>query len=230
MGKPLEKVLFNNTKNEEIEVPCQECHRKTFHKVIESVDIVGKENIESFGLFEWEKHYQIIQCQGCKSYSFRQIHSNSEDWNQIGPEEFEPRIYENLYPNRLAGRKKLEDSHFLPSKVRKIYNETINNLISGQEILTGIGIRAIIETVCKDKSAEGKDLYNKINFLVERGMITQDGAEILHKLRILGNRAAHEVEPHTEEQLALAMDAVEHLLEGAYIFPKKIKRAFSEEE
>jgi hypothetical protein len=61
-------------------------------------------------------------------------------------------------------------------------------------------------------------------------MITQDAADILHKLRILGNLAAHEVEPHNKEQLPLAMDAVEHLLEGSYIFPKKIKKAFSEED
>jgi hypothetical protein len=46
----------------------------------------------------------------------------------------------------------------------------------------------------------------------------------------LGNRAAHDVEPHNVEQLSLAMDAVEHLLEGAYIFPKKMRSTFSEEE
>jgi hypothetical protein len=226
----MEKVLLNKTRGQEIEVPCPECYRKTYHIIIKSIDIDGKDNYGNDGWFAWEKHYQIIQCQGCKSYSFRQINSNSEDYYQTGPDDFEPKIYENLYSYRLAGRKKLQDSHFLPTKVRRIYNETIKVLISGQEVLTGIGIRAIIETVCKDKSAEGKDLYYKINDLVVKGMLTQDGAEILHKLRILGNRAAHEVEPHNGEQLALAMDAVEHLLEGAYIFPKKIKRTFSEEE
>ena len=52
------------------------------------------------------------------------------------------------------------------------------------------------------------------------GVLTKDGAEILHSLRILGNIAAHEVTPHSDDQLAVAMNVVEHLLNGVYILPK----------
>ena len=93
-------------------------------------------------------------------------------------------------------------------------------------VLTGIGLRAIIETVCKDQAATGKSLYDQINSLVEQSVLTKDGAEILHKLRVLGNNAAHEVKPHSNVQLGLAFDVVEHLLQGVYILPYHAKRRF----
>jgi hypothetical protein len=224
----MEKVEVNRSQGENIEVPCSECARKTHHTVLQSVDTSGRDDYGPNDWFAWDNHFQIIQCQGCKTISFRRTHENSEDYYQVGDSEWEPQTHENLYPSRVAGRKKLRDEHLLPPKVRLIYNETIEALVNGQKVLTGIGLRAVVETVCKDKSAEGKDLSEKINYLAGQGMLTKDGAEILHKLRTLGNEAAHEVKPHNQEQLALAMDVVQHLLEGAYIFTEKVKRTFSD--
>ena len=90
-----------------------------------------------------------------------------------------------------------------------------------------MGIRALVETICKDKQAKGKDLFNKINDLVTIGVLTSDGATILHKIRTLGNDAAHEVKPHKFEQLSLAMDVCEHLLQGVYILPDHTKETFN---
>lgn len=107
-----------------------------------------------------------------------------------------------------------------------IYLETIKALNSSQSILTGIGIRAIIETICKDKNANGGDLLNKIDDLVTQGVLTKEGAAILHKLRILGNKAAHEVRPHDDVQLGLALDVIDHLLLGVYVLPHHASKTF----
>ncbi len=82
-----------------------------------------------------------------------------------------------------------------------------------------MGIRAIVETVCKNKNANGKDLCEKINDLVIQGVLTKKDADILHKLRTLGNEAAHEVKPHNNATLALALDVIDHLIKGVYILP-----------
>jgi hypothetical protein len=58
------------------------------------------------------------------------------------------------------------------------------------------------------------------------GVLTQDGADILHKLRTLGNDAAHEVKPHSLQELGLAFDVVDHLLLGVYILPDHAKKTF----
>jgi hypothetical protein len=93
--------------------------------------------------------------------------------------------------------------------------------------LAGIGIRAIVETVCKDKESSGRNLASKIDDLVTQGVLTRDGANILHKLRTLGNESAHEVTPHDNVQLGLALDVVDHLLTGVYILPHHARAKFN---
>lgn len=132
----------------------------------------------------------------------------------------------DVYPNQEEGRNLVKDSHLLPPNLKKIYSETIKSINLDQSILTGIGIRAIVETVCKDKKAQGKDLNEKINSLISLGVLTKDGAETLHKLRTLGNKAAHEVKPHDHTQLALALDVIDHLLQGVYILPHHAESTF----
>ena len=145
---------------------------------------------------------------------------------QIGEDEWEYQPLVHLYPSPEVGRSPLADVDILPEKVSRIYSETIKALNQSHEVLCGIGVRAIIETVCKDKNASGKDLHRKINSLVALGVLTQDGADILHKLRTLGNKSAHEVQPHTTKELGLALDVVDHLLLGVYILPEQAKHTF----
>jgi hypothetical protein len=135
-----------------------------------------------------------------------------------------PILQVELYPSRVVGRNKLRQDHFLPAAVSRIYDETHAALCNKQPILAGVGVRALVETVCKEKSAEGFNLENKIDDLVTKGVLTNSGAEILHGLRIIGNVAAHQVKPHSEQQLSLAMDVVEHLLMDVYILPAATRK------
>jgi len=133
-------------------------------------------------------------------------------------------VTQELYPRRAVGRRRLDDVYSLPASIRRIYIETHEALLNGSPVLVGIGIRAIVETVCKELDAQGRDLETRIDNLVANQLLTPGGADILHKLRSMGNEAAHEVKPHGPEQLTLAMDAVEHLLQGAYVFPQRASR------
>ena len=164
---------------------------------------------------------------GCKTVSYRVVRSNSEEYYH---DENEECIYiesEKLYPPRLEGVKGLGDeSFFLPQKVKQIYEETHTALAVQAPVLAAIGLRALLETVCKDKEAVGGDLFKKIDSLVEKRLLTPGSATILHKIRTLGNEAAHEVKPHTERQLGLAMDIVEHLLKDVYVLPKLAETEF----
>lgn len=119
-----------------------------------------------------------------------------------------------MFPNPNEGRKALSNSNILPGKVQRIYKEIIKSLNNSQSVLYGIGIRALIEAVAKEKEASNRGLYGKINDLASQGVLTQEDADILHKLRTLSNDAAHEVKPHSDQQLGPAMDVVEHLLQG----------------
>ena len=215
----------NKSQGEEHELPCLSCAGKTWHKVVVSYDEAGNHELDAF---YWKTEYQIVQCQGCRVVSFRQATSNSEDYYQVGEDEWEHGITESLFPSRFLGRRGLgADTKYLPSDIRQIYDETSTALESQSQILAGIGLRALLERVCKAKNSTGRDLYQRIDSLVEAKVLTPASAKILHRIRTLGNEAAHEAKPHTHKQLGIAMDIIEHLLKDVYILPQQVESEFS---
>ncbi|MFA6597110.1 MAG: DUF4145 domain-containing protein [Ignavibacteriaceae bacterium] len=215
-----DKVTFNDTKDKEYCLACSDCTGQTNHKVLTSIETVSDDHE---GIQYWEM-FEIVQCQGCKTISFRQNNQCSEDYVFDREGEMELENHVQLFPGRVAGRHKLKNCGYLDDPIEKIYDETHSALCNNLSILTGIGIRALIEVVCKDKKAKGRDLEKKIDDLVKNGILTNDGADILHSLRIMGNKAAHEVAPASQEVLDIAFDVVEHLLEGVYLLPLKAKK------
>ncbi len=209
---------------------CGFCKRSTKHLVLSDIFTSGGEDHGQYGYVSWEDEYQIIQCQGCEHIVFRSMHENSEEYDYAympnGEECIIPIQKIDIYPNPEQGRQPINDYFLIPQKLHAIYRETISSLNANHSILTGIGIRALVETICKDKNTQGSNLYHKINDLVTQGVLTQDGADILHKLRSIGNDAAHEVKPHDSVLLGLAIDVIDHLLQGVYILPHHAKSKF----
>lgn len=215
-------LSLDKTKDEEYWISCARCAGETAHKVIVSVEsedrkdrnYSGEDDDEWFVL--WERH-EIIQCQGCKLLTVRFETYDKEGW----PGSDDHIIYKSLkfFPGRIAGRRPLRDIGVIPLKVAKVYHETYEAIAYNQFVLAGIGIRALVESVCKNRTAEGRNLFEKIDNLVEQGVLTAQNAQFLHSLRQMGNRAAHEVEPHSIKELLIALDIVENLLTNVYIIP-----------
>lgn len=219
-----EEQKLNETAGQIIDVPCLRCQVETKHAVLVSVDIEGHES-EGPNTMDWRSTHQVIQCRGCETISFRTESTHSEDYD-LGPDGMEYRKSEILYPNRSTGRLPRWDWLELPPSIDRIYSETIKAMNNDQPVLAGMGIRALVETICKDKDAPPGNLEQRVDSLIGLGVLTKEDAAILHKVRTLGNMAAHEVKPHTAEQLGLALNVCEHLLERVYILPPSAKRTF----
>lgn len=220
-----DKLELNKQQGKKITCFCRDCHRETKHEIITEATLSGSDVSGGYST-NWYIEHQIIRCLGCETFSFRKVAGTEHDHVQIGENEWEYQACVDVYPNPREGRQPLTDVGLLPDKIQRIYEESLQALNDTQPVLCGIGTRAIIETVCKDRNAIGSDLYNKINSLVGLGVLTKDGADILHKLRTLGNDAAHEVKPHSLQELGLAFDVVDHLLLGVYILPEHAKKTF----
>ncbi|MCS0335858.1 DUF4145 domain-containing protein [Vibrio diabolicus] len=224
MGEITQSFELNTSDENKHRLYCKECNGMTLHSIVSSFDENGSEDCGGGHSVDWHCKNQTIQCLGCQTVSFRTVSTFSEDFEFDYEGVYHPETIK-YYPGRVEGVKSLE-SHLLPYTIQQIYKETVLSLENDQFILAGIGIRAIVETICKDLEAEGRDLYSKINTLKDRSIVTQEGADTLHKLRVLGNSAAHEVKAHNSQQLELALQIIEHMLEGTYIIPSRVEYVF----
>src|SRR2546428_9738531 len=134
---------------------------------------------------------QVLECRGCQAISLRNNWQSTED---LEPGHDDPTRevlvdHETLYPSRIVGAAPMSDSHLLPPNVRRIYEETHSALSASLPVLAGIGVRAIVETLCADRKATGSTLQQQIDNLAAQGVVTPDGARILHSLRLMGNIA-----------------------------------------
>lgn len=214
------KLLVENPTGDHFKVSCRSCRNNTNHVVLQSIRVEqpldGDPNTQV-----WQR-YQIIQCQGCDILSFLAIDGDS----LIDQETGKPHEQWETFPVWVSGRDLIEGASVLPKQLKHVYSETLKALNRNQPILCGLGIRAVVETVAKDRGAKGHDLKQRIDDLVTLKVLTEDGAKILHKLRTMGNKAAHEAKAHSQDELALAMDVVEHLLAAVYILPRRASRTF----
>ena len=242
MGKITETTDVNETKDDKLKVYCAKCQGKTNHLVMQSVDCNASEIIGYYKgrpeAIHWSDNYQIIQCQGCNSITFRQLSYFSEAVQQIGPDECDDGSSERLFPKRSNKTRPIKTYYNIPNTILRIYRETLECYNNEAVTLCAAGLRAIIEGICADqkvlngpvqvnkagrstKIVRKKNLEGKIAGLGEKGILTQGNTVILHEHRFLGNEAVHELTQPSQDELILAIDIVEHTLEALYEMPDK---------
>lgn len=215
-----QKITVKSPEAKEVWAPCAKCKNETAHLCLTEVDVADESlcgNVQGW----WQ--YYIVQCGGCKQVSFCEEKQMSEDWDHDREGNMVLNNTQSVYPSRIAGRPLMEDLHRLPFGVGRIYGETHTAIANNQAILTGIGLRTIVEAVCVDKKTKATKLYKQIDELITLGILTAEGAETLHQIRLLGNESAHEAKANTSKELFAAFEVVEHLLRSAYVIPEKAK-------
>jgi len=226
-----QEYISDLSKGTVLQADCEECTGEKEHTVISSYTDKGSQEIKEEGFsVEWESEYQIIQCRGCKTISFRKksYHSEDDDYDGRDP----TRIY--LYPERKWNDKQPIEMIYLPHAVSIIYWEVIKTYNSDCVVLCVVGIRALAEAVCNTLNIDGglvpnkngelifkTDLEGKINGLVEKQYLTPHAAKILHTHRFMGNGAAHEIKQFQKKDLLTAIEIIEHCMEHIFILPYK---------
>ncbi len=233
MGKAKEKREENKTKGEKLKILCQQCNNNTNHIVIQSTDIDGSEPVDDEYAISWARHFQIVECQGCDTITFRQIDWFSE-WEEP-PHDNGTR--ERLFPTRSAETREIKPFYEVPAAIRKIYIETLECFNMRFHILCAAGLRATVEGICSDQNVTDgpvektkkdgtkeiirrRNLEGKIAGLHEKRILTPKNAELLHEHRYLGNEALHELGQPSKGELDLAINIIEKILETLYELPE----------
>ncbi len=233
------KVIFelNKTLYKSVKVLCSSCKNITKHLVLTSVNEKGSDPWEEDYSFDWKTDYEIIQCLGCETVSFRSESSNSEDYE---PDD-SPSKTILLYPKRSTETLAVKKYMNVPFNLQRIYWETLDSFNYGNYTLCGAGVRALVEGLCKENGIEDgnveirksdgtiefqrkTNLQGKINGLHESGKLTEQNANILHEHRFLGNDAIHELSIPSKEDLELAIEIVENVFDTLYETPSKGQR------
>jgi hypothetical protein len=215
---------FDNSQNSSVEAPCESCDRGTEHKVLSQVKENGK--IPGAEIY-FRNIFQVIQCLGCKTICFRVLRTDSEDTdyhfdNETGGYDEVSNEKIDVFPYRLSGRSQIKKVYYLPSSIQNVYKETHNALCGELRLLSCLGMRVLLEAICKEQGSITGNLEKKIDYLVSAGLLTSKNADALHKVRFLGNDAAHEMLIPTSKSLDVVFDIIENLLEALYIIPRKV--------
>lgn len=244
MDKFEEKVEFNKSQGEKFKVFCARCKSDTNHEAVQTVDVSGSEDFR-YGsgeivrdAIQWSDRYQVIQCLGCDTYSFRHENWFSEAQECYGPDDYHDGTIVRLYPQRGKDVLAAKDFYNVPKNLRSIYKEVITCFNNESPVLCAAGLRASIEGLCAangvtdgpvevkkpDGTVEIKrknNLEGKISGLSEKGLLTKKNAELLHEHRYIGNDAVHELSRPSDGDLKIAVEIVEHMFESLYEIPEK---------
>ena len=231
-----EKITENKNKGKKFNVPCPKCKGLTRHSVVVDALKSGEEvNRQEEWSVDWWHDYQVIECQGCGTISFRHWSWFSEDRDIDSDGTFE-----RLYPKREVGSLPAKDFLNAPNVLRRIYRETIEAFNNECLTLCAAGLRSIVEGICAEQGVvdgpvtvdapRGKEivrrnnLEGKIGGLFEKGILTKRTADTLHEHRYLGNEAVHQLSRPSADELKLAVEIIEHTIEQLYDIPEKAIR------
>jgi len=167
--------------------------------------------IERFlGGFTYTIGYRLWMCAGCESCTLERYYTdeNMEDENGVAEYEAE------FFPKRTEYNHKSKHFRQLPTRLDFIYREAVQAFNNQMVMLCGVGIRALTEGICADQKVTGKNLEAKINGLAN--ILPKNIVTNLHSLRFMGNEAAHELNAPSQEELQLALEICEDLLNYLY--------------
>ncbi|TAK81423.1 MAG: DUF4145 domain-containing protein [Betaproteobacteria bacterium] len=171
--------------------------------------------------YRWNEHHYFARCAGCDSFTYAIESWSEDDWN---PHTGEMDSTWKTYPRGATERQPMTDVDELPAKVQLIYSEVIGAMNAQLPVLAGIGLRAVIEAVCREQKISGGNLQALIDGLATTGVLSKAQADILHGHRFLGNVAAHEVTSAPPRELVAALDIAENVLRTIYVLPKLSKQ------
>lgn len=169
--------------------------------------------------------YSLFVCANCDAASmgasevnriesdFSSVEGRRSFWRQNSPDKWYPVWIETPDFKGL--------SEHIEGPVKEAYETNANGFYRASVILA----RAVIEAVAKEKKADGRDLYHRIEKLFELDLITPLTKSAAHVVRNSGNDMAHgDFDEKVDRELADAtLDFMGFVLNDVYVAPAKVQ-------
>lgn len=120
------------------------------------------------------------------------------------------------------------DPRGIPSAVVETFEEALTCHAGACYRTAAMAIRLTLETICDDQSAEGENLHQRINALVEKVVLPRPLLEVMHDIRWLGNDAAHtelkKFQGVGPEEVEVAIALTKEIMKGLYQLDGLVER------
>ena len=190
---------------------CRRCRVDTCHSVEALGQDSARDRDDDDDSFYWESHL-FVKCRGCASYGY----VIETQWYEYEGTERLACLETKLYPRSSGWRDAPHWRHELPTRLGTAYDEALAAVNAGLNTLAAIGIRLLVEEMCKNLGATKGNLQKKIQALHTTAPITEEQTKPLEKHRLFGNAAAHKGYSPTREELHALLEIIERLLAVVY--------------
>lgn len=120
------------------------------------------------------------------------------------------------------------DSSNLPDQIRDSLEEAITCHAAGAFRASALMVRRVLEELCSDRGATGKDLRSRLSNLGENIIIPKELLDAANELRLLGNDAAHieakNYDSVGQNEAELAIELAKELLKAVYQYASLVDR------
>lgn len=112
----------------------------------------------------------------------------------------------------------------VPETVKEAFESALKVKNIDKEICA-LSLRRVLEAICKDKGATGKDLNSMVQDMIARKILPEMFNDACWIIRQLGNSAAHADNIHfPKRQVDETMGFVQSIINYLYILPVKMKK------
>lgn len=203
-----------------IKIYCNTCKGDTNHDIKSThnqsyIDEFEDHGQKFIGYYE-NTEFGFLICRGCDTATLQEKWTNSGMLGNDGNN-----VYAcSYFPKRKnLGERETKRFIHVDKKLNDSYKEIVTAFQQGLEIVTAMGVRALLEGICvregiDDKVARG--LAGKIAKLKGSPNIPDSIIDGLNGLKFIGDDAAHRLNAADKHTLSLSIDLLESLLTHMY--------------
>jgi hypothetical protein len=203
---------------------CNACKGFRNHTIQHNYD-KGIETMEADGTVHLVSHCenQILTCDGCGHVTFRSLEILPNFWDfdeKTQTWSTDDKVIERLYPERLKDFRQARVIPGMPEALRQVYHETVEAYNAGLFLLCSTGMRYLTDAICNHYRIQGSTIEIRIQTLTKNGIINRQEAAALNAHKFLGNDAMENQIPATREELSLALQLIETILNNLFAMPQ----------
>ena len=193
-------------------IRCYHCGNIVPMKLVGRDISTWDEGDEYYGVEEWS----FYMCPTCKEPTLLCYYWQQKDGSITS------KVGRSIaFPNNLF------DDKSVPEIIRRAL-QAASETKSVDVAISLIAWRRVIELICKDLNAEGRNLYERITDLSSKNVFPSTINDASHLIRILGNEGAHsESETISRTSIYGIESLVKNIIEYVYILPQKVREISS---